>query len=80
MLLPVNGADEERRAKGIAGNLNCHEAFDLAKRCKADLVIPMHHDLYPKNGVTIEEITEAAKADKAENIKILSPGVCIEMA
>lgn len=80
MLLPVNGADEERRAKGIAGNLNCHEAFDLAKRCKADLVIPMHHDLYPKNGVTVEEITEAAKADKAENIKILSPGECIEIA
>ena len=80
MLLPVNGADEERRAKGIAGNLNCHEAFDLAKRCKADLIIPMHHDLYPKNGVTVEEITDAAKADNAENIKILSPGECIEMA
>ena len=78
-LLPVNGADEERRAKGIAGNLDCHEAFDLAKRCNADLIIPMHHDLYPKNGVSNEEIIKTAEADKVENVRILSPGECFEI-
>ena len=50
MLLPVNGRDYYRTAAGIIGNTDCREAAELAKRCGASCLIPMHHDLYAVNG------------------------------
>ncbi len=81
MLLPVNGADEERRSKGIAGNMNCREAFELAKRCNAAFVIPMHHDLYPKNGVSNDEILQSAQeCEISGRLKLPKPGESFEFS
>lgn len=48
-LLPINGRDAEREARGIVGNLDHREAAWLASRIGAGVVVPMHHDLFARN-------------------------------
>lgn len=59
LLLPVNGRDELRTARGIIGNLTSGEAAGLAARLGAPFV-PMHHDLYENNGCPMEEVERSA--------------------
>ena len=48
-LLPINGRDAEREARGIVGNLSEREAARLAGEVDLDLLIPMHYDLFERN-------------------------------
>jgi L-ascorbate metabolism protein UlaG (beta-lactamase superfamily) len=48
-LLPINGRDEEREAEGIVGNLDAHEAAQLAAEIGADAAVPMHWDMFADN-------------------------------
>ena len=48
-LLPINGRDYFREGQDIVGNLNAREAARLAVEIGADLLIPMHYDLFPAN-------------------------------
>ena len=48
-LLPINGRDPEREARGIVGNLSEREAAWLAREVAFDLLIPMHYDLFARN-------------------------------
>jgi L-ascorbate metabolism protein UlaG (beta-lactamase superfamily) len=48
-MLPVNGRDYFRELAGIAGNLNPREAVELAAAIGADVLVPMHHDLFRGN-------------------------------
>ena len=48
-LLPVNGRDAEREARGIIGNLSEREAAWLAPEIGARVLVPMHHDLFAVN-------------------------------
>ncbi len=48
-LLPINGRDPEREARGIVGNLSEREAAWLAREAEFDLLIPMHDDLFARN-------------------------------
>ena len=48
-LLPINGRDADREARGIVGNLSEEEAAALADEIGADLMIPMHYDLFEGN-------------------------------
>jgi L-ascorbate metabolism protein UlaG (beta-lactamase superfamily) len=48
-LLPINGRDPEREARGIVGNLSEREAAWLAREAAFDLLIPMHYDLFARN-------------------------------
>jgi L-ascorbate 6-phosphate lactonase len=50
MCLPINGSDWKRRRQNIIGNLNSREAADLAEECGADLIIPLHFDMFAGNG------------------------------
>ena len=50
-ILPINGRDYFRNANDIIGNLDSAEAVTLAKLIRADLLIPVHHDLYEVNRV-----------------------------
>jgi len=43
-LLPINGRDAEREARGIVGNLSPDEAARLARDLSVALAIPMHFD------------------------------------
>jgi L-ascorbate metabolism protein UlaG (beta-lactamase superfamily) len=48
-MLPINGRDPEREARGIVGNLSEREAAWLAKEIGAGVVVPMHYDLFAGN-------------------------------
>lgn len=76
LLLPVNGRDEERTAHNIIGNLNEHEAAELAAHLKAPYC-PMHHDLYAFNGCPVEAV-EAAAAQAGATL--LQPKLNVPMA
>jgi L-ascorbate metabolism protein UlaG (beta-lactamase superfamily) len=48
-MLPINGRDPEREARGIVGNLSEREAAWLAATIGAGVVVPMHYDLFARN-------------------------------
>lgn len=48
-MLPINGRDWIRDGKGIIGNTGFKEAADLCDAIAADLLIPIHFDLYEHN-------------------------------
>lgn len=49
MMIPINGRDAERLARGCIGNMTWQEAVDLAGAIKPTLVIPTHYDMFTKN-------------------------------
>ncbi len=50
--LPVNGRDWWREQRGIIGNLDAREAVELAVTIGADVLIPMHNDMFAANRVS----------------------------
>jgi L-ascorbate metabolism protein UlaG (beta-lactamase superfamily) len=48
-MLPINGRDAEREARGIVGNLSERESAWLAKKAGFELLIPMHYDVFARN-------------------------------
>ena len=48
-ILPINGGDYERTARGIVGNMTGREAADFGVAVGADLIIPAHYDMFPNN-------------------------------
>jgi L-ascorbate metabolism protein UlaG (beta-lactamase superfamily) len=48
-LLPINGRDEEREAKGIVGNIDAREAAQLAHDIGASAAVPLHWDMFATN-------------------------------
>ena len=49
MFLPINGHDWKRFDNEIMGNMNYREALDLCDYVGADMVVPMHFDLFCNN-------------------------------
>jgi L-ascorbate metabolism protein UlaG (beta-lactamase superfamily) len=47
--LPVNGRDFWREHRGIIGNLDARETAELAASIGADVLIPMHNDMFALN-------------------------------
>jgi len=47
--LPINGRSPEREAEGLVGNLNEHEAAQLAADIDAEVLVPMHYDMFAGN-------------------------------
>jgi L-ascorbate 6-phosphate lactonase len=72
--LPVNGRDEKREQMGIIGNLNIHEAIQLALDVKAGLLIPIHNDLFTINQEDPEEIHSVLSIEKRIKSKTMGPG------
>jgi L-ascorbate metabolism protein UlaG (beta-lactamase superfamily) len=48
-LIPINGRDYYREAQDVVGNMNPHEAAELASRVGVDLLIPTHWDMFEPN-------------------------------
>lgn len=48
-LLPINGRDHYRESAGIVGNLDHREAAALASDAGADVLVPMHYDMFLGN-------------------------------
>ena len=51
MMVPINGRSYYKLKDDIIGNMTIEEAVLLAKICHADMLIPMHYDLYSVNCV-----------------------------
>jgi L-ascorbate metabolism protein UlaG (beta-lactamase superfamily) len=60
-LLPINGRDEKREAEDIVGNLDHAEAARLASDIGANLLIPMHYDMFAENPGYPEKAAEIAR-------------------
>ena len=60
-LLPINGRDADREALDIVGNLDSAEAADLAEEVGADLVMPMHYDMFAANPGFPEQFVAAVQ-------------------
>jgi L-ascorbate 6-phosphate lactonase len=71
-LLPINGRDAEREAQGIVGNLDEEEAAALAAAIEADLVVPMHYDMFAANPGSPGRLVEVAGA-RFPDLQVLVP-------
>jgi L-ascorbate metabolism protein UlaG (beta-lactamase superfamily) len=60
-LLPINGRDADREAQGIVGNLDEAEAVRLAAAIGADVLVPMHHDMFAANLGAPERVVALAR-------------------
>lgn len=49
VFLPINGGDFFRSSREIVGNMSYREAVDFSVHVGADLIIPIHYDLFPNN-------------------------------
>jgi L-ascorbate metabolism protein UlaG (beta-lactamase superfamily) len=65
-MLPINGRDAEREARGIVGNLNEREAAWLAGQIDADWLVPMHHDLFEGNLGSAARVVEIVEQERRE--------------
>jgi L-ascorbate metabolism protein UlaG (beta-lactamase superfamily) len=65
-LLPINGRDAEREGQGIVGNLDEEEAAQLAAAIGADLLVPMHYDMFAWNPGSPERLVELARTRHPE--------------
>lgn len=62
-MLPINGRDPEREARGIVGNLSEREAAWLAHAIGAEVVVPMHYDLFAGNRGYPERLIRSVERD-----------------
>ncbi len=60
-ILPINGNKPERR---VAGNLNAHEAAEMAHTIGAKTVIPCHYDMFRFNTADPQTFVDAAERKK----------------
>lgn len=51
MMVPINGRSYYKLRDDIIGNMTIEEALILASECHADMLVPMHYDLYDVNCV-----------------------------
>jgi L-ascorbate metabolism protein UlaG (beta-lactamase superfamily) len=49
VFLPINGGDYFRSSREIVGNMSYREAVEFSNTVGADLIIPIHYDLFPNN-------------------------------
>lgn len=73
--LPVNGRDARREKLGIIGNLNAQEALDLTQKVTANVLLPMHNDLFAVNHVdpgVLESLAD--RTTPRQRIHWLQPG------
>jgi L-ascorbate metabolism protein UlaG (beta-lactamase superfamily) len=74
-ILPINGRDYFRTSMDIIGNFDAVEAVTLAKTVRADLLIPVHHDLYQVNRVSPAYFVDVLmKIDPMRKYHIFAPG------
>ena len=59
-LLPINGRDAEREARGIVGNMDAAEAVELALAIGATRLVPYHWDGFAGNTVPPGTAVDAA--------------------
>lgn len=61
-MLPINGRDAEREARGIVGNMTAAEAVELALDILVTRLVPYHWDGFRGNTVAPGTVVDAAAA------------------
>jgi L-ascorbate 6-phosphate lactonase len=61
-LLPINGRDAEREARGIVGNMDAAEAVELALSIGAQRLVPLDWDGFAGNTVPPGSVVDAAES------------------
>ena len=76
MCLPVNGRSYYKRyVMDIIGNMTAYEAAELSKIVNADLLIPMHYDLYNVNCLSTSAVVDGIEsASKSLCYHLFKPG------
>ena len=73
--LPVNGRDGWRERLGMIGNLDAAEALELGQRIKANVLLPMHNDLFKGNHVNNAILADLVdKKYPRQKVHWLQPG------
>ena len=72
-MLPINGRDAEREARGIVGNLDAREAAWLAEAMDAGVLVPMHHDLFAGNRGWPAHVVEWVEREERDVTVLVPP-------
>lgn len=72
-MLPINGRDAEREARGIVGNLDERESAWLAEAMDAGVLVPMHHDLFAGNRGWPAHVVEWVERDDRDVTVLVPP-------
>ena len=70
--LPINGRDAWRLTHGFIGNMDAHEAVELAGELAVSALVPGHHDMFSPNLGDMNECVAFARA-KYPALKVLPP-------
>lgn len=74
-ILPINGRDYFRNQNDIIGNFDPVEAITLSKIIGAELLIPVHHDLYAVNQVNPAVFVDhLMKINRTQKYHVFAPG------
>jgi L-ascorbate 6-phosphate lactonase len=71
-LLPINGRDGFRESQGLVGNLTEHEAALLSRDMGADLLIPIHYEMFAHNRGYPARVLETIDREKLD-VSVLVP-------
>ena len=76
LMVPVNGRSYYKRyVEDIIGNMTCEEAIILAKETNADMIIPMHYDLYDCNRINPAQFVDSLfSMNPAQKFHMFAPG------
>ena len=76
LMVPVNGRSYYKRyIEDIIGNMTCEEAIILAKETKADMIVPMHYDLYDCNRINPAEFVDCLfTMNPSQKFHMFAPG------
>ena len=66
MMLPVNGRDYFRLSRDVIGNMTAPEAIELSEKVGAEMLVPMHYDLYDCNCISAASFVDALKVAGAK--------------
>lgn len=70
--LPINGRDAWRLTHGFIGNMDAHEAVELAGELGAETLVPGHHDMFAPNLGDMKECIAFAHA-KYPALRVIPP-------
>lgn len=71
-IMPVNGRDEYRASRGVAGNFHFDEALQICRDCKIPILIPCHFGMFAFN--TVDELILKDKAEAAgDQVQVILP-------
>ena len=78
LMVPINGRSYYKRyVNDIIGNMTAEEAIILAKEIHADMIIPMHYDLYDVNCINPAHFVDCLfTINPMQKFHMFSPGEC----